>query len=97
MKLEGHRTRIKTCRCRNKARLACSREEEVAKLVEGDGHDTVCEVEGFLDSVTMVDVYVNVQQMNPILFERVHHSHWGPETNCPCYPPHNPCQWYCHS
>ena len=71
MKLEGHRTRIKTCGCRNKARLACSREEEVAKLVEGDGHDTVCEVEGFLDSVTMVDVYVNVQhpRMVPVCGE----------------------------
>ena len=41
--------------------LACSWEEEVAKLVEGDGHDSVCEVEGFLDSVTMVNVYINVQ------------------------------------
>ena len=29
--------------------------------MEGDGHDSVCEVEGFLDSVTMVNVYINVQ------------------------------------
>ena len=29
--------------------------------MEGDGHDSVCKVEGFLDSVTMVNVYINVQ------------------------------------
>lgn len=42
--------------------------------MEGDGHDSVCEVEGFLDSVTMVNVYINVQHSRVVpVCERV----WG--------------------
>ena len=42
--------------------------------MERDGHDSVCEVEGFLDSVTMVDVYINVQHSRVVpVCERV----WG--------------------
>ena len=39
----------------------CSGEKEVAKLVEGDGHHSVCEVEGLLYPVTMVNINVDVQ------------------------------------
>jgi hypothetical protein len=39
----------------------CSWKEEVAKLVERDGHDAISEVECFLYAVTMVNIYVNVK------------------------------------
>lgn len=41
--------------------LTCSREEEIAKLVEWDGHNSISEIECFLHPITMVNVYVNVQ------------------------------------
>ncbi len=41
--------------------FTCSWEEEVAKLVKGDGHDSVREIESLLDPVAMVNVNINVQ------------------------------------
>lgn len=35
--------------------------EVVTKLVEGDSHDPVCEVESLLNSVAMVNINVNVE------------------------------------
>jgi hypothetical protein len=41
--------------------------EELSILVEGHGHDTVGAVEGLLDTVTMVDVDVDVQHTSVVL------------------------------
>ena len=41
--------------------VTCAWEEKVAIFVERDRHDTVCEVEGLLHSITMVNVNVDVQ------------------------------------
>ena len=41
-------------------KISCSR-EVLSILVERDSHHTVCGVEGFLDSISVVDVDVNVQ------------------------------------
>ena len=41
--------------------VTCAGEEEVAVLVEGDSHHSVCEIEGLLDTVTMVNINVNIQ------------------------------------
>ena len=38
-----------------------AREEEVSIFVEGDGHDSVSEVEGLLHPIAVVDVDVAVQ------------------------------------
>lgn len=38
----------------------CAGEEEVAILVEGDGHHSVCEIEGFLNAITMVNINVYI-------------------------------------
>ena len=46
--------------------LTCAREVVVAVLVEGAGHDSVCEVEGLLDTIAVVDVYVQVQHTRVI-------------------------------
>jgi len=46
--------------------LTCAWEVVVAVLVEGAGHDPVCQVEGLLDTVTVVDVYVQVQHTRVI-------------------------------
>ena len=58
---------ISAARCvakvtRARACLYVTRAGEVfAELVEGDGHDAVRRVEGFLDAVALVDVDVDVQ------------------------------------
>ena len=41
-------------------KISCSR-EVLSILVERDSHHTVCGVEGLLDSISVVDVDVNVQ------------------------------------
>ena len=41
--------------------------EEVSVLVEGDGHDPVCEVEGLLHAVPVVDVDIDVQHPGVVL------------------------------
>lgn len=43
--------------------------EEVPVFVEGDAHDTVSEVESFLNTIAVVDVNVNVQHSSVILEE----------------------------
>jgi hypothetical protein len=42
------------------AQFACSW-EILAVLVERDRHDTVCCVKGFLHSITMVDIDIDIQ------------------------------------
>ena len=37
--------------------------------MEGDGHDSVCEVEGLLHAITMVDVDVDVQDSRVVPLE----------------------------
>lgn len=44
----------------NIAKLSCAR-KVFAILVEGDGHDTVSAVECFFDTVTMVDINIDVE------------------------------------
>lgn len=44
-----------------KAALTSSWEKIVPVLVEGHSHDAVGQVKGFLDTIPMVNVYVNVQ------------------------------------
>ena len=39
----------------------CPWKEEVPIFVEGDSHDTISEVESFLYSISMMNVYVNVE------------------------------------
>ena len=51
--------------------LTCAWEEEIAKLVERDSHDTVSEVEGLLYTVAMVNVYVNVEHTRMVPGGRV--------------------------
>lgn len=48
----------------------CSREKVVPVFVEGHGHDAVGQVKGFLYPVTMMNVYVDVQ--NPRVVSVTH-------------------------
>lgn len=41
--------------------LTCSRKEVISIFVEWHSHDPVSEVEGFLNSITMVDIDINVE------------------------------------
>ena len=50
--------------------LTCAREIVVAILMEGASHDPVCQVEGFLYPVPMVDVYVKVEHTGVVSVER---------------------------
>ena len=43
-----------------KALVTCAWKEVVSVFVEWHGHDPVCEVEGFLYTVAMVNVNINV-------------------------------------
>ena len=67
--------------------LTCAGEEVVAVFVEGNGHDSVCKVECFLYSVTVVDVYVQVQytRMIPaaVLPTALQHYHSISKTKLP--------------
>lgn len=55
-----------------KAGHTCSWKKVVPVFVEGHSHDAVSQVKGFLDAVTMVNIYVNVQ--NPRVVS-VTHTH----------------------
>ena len=54
--------------------LTCAWEKKVAIFVEWDCHDTICEVEGLLYSVTMVYINVNVQNTGVISADNKHES-----------------------
>ena len=47
--------------CSNFIHVTCAREEVVSVFVERYCHDSVSEVEGFLNPVAMVDVNINVE------------------------------------
>ena len=59
---QGNIDRVKLARARADLKEVSSSGEEVLSiLVEAEGHDPVCEVEGFLDPVSMVDVNIYVE------------------------------------
>lgn len=39
----------------------CSWKKVVPIFVEGDSHDSVCQVKSFLNTISMMNIYVNVQ------------------------------------
>ena len=46
--------------CEGREGHTSSREEEISKLMKGDRHDSVCEVECLLYSVAMVNINVYI-------------------------------------
>ena len=55
------RVYVCVCVCVCVCEKTCSREEEVSIFVKGNGHHSISEIESLLNSVAMVNIYIDVQ------------------------------------